>query len=113
MSAATAYGLEGARVFGILHYSRGNEQEADTKGMEMLLKAGIDAEGMIAFFKLMREKGREESVYAKYLSTHPSPKDRVESLKLLAEQSDRQTIKLLPDYDWRDIKKLCQTAARS
>jgi predicted Zn-dependent protease len=112
MSGATAYGLEGARAFGILHYSRRNEKEADTKGMEMLFKAGIDAKGMMAFFKLMTEKGREESAFARYLSTHPSSKDRVESLKLLAEQSDRQTIKLLPDYDWHDIRKLCQTATQ-
>ncbi len=109
-SGAMTYGLESARALGTLRYSRQNEEEADAKGMRMLLAAGIDPAGMIAFFEVLRKEGGEAPGLLAYLSTHPNPGDRIESLKSLAGQSQRTPVKLLPDYDWRDITKICQAA---
>src|SRR5207244_549844 len=50
ISGAMAYGLESARVLGALRYSRQYGAEADVEGLRMLLAAGVDPEGMIAFF---------------------------------------------------------------
>lgn len=107
-SGAMTYGLESARALGTLRYSRRNEEEADTEGIRMLLAAGVDPAGMIAFFEVLRKQGGETPGLLTYLSTHPSPADRMESLKALAAQSQRRPVKLLPDYDWRDITKICQ-----
>lgn len=105
---AMVYGLEAARTLGALKYSRQNEEEADAEGMRMLIRAGIDPAGMIAFFETL-ERGNEKSpAVLKYLSTHPQTKDRIERLKSLAAQAPAGAVKLLPDYDWRDIRKICR-----
>jgi len=76
----------------------------------MLLAAGVDPAGMIAFFDVLRKEGGEAPGLLKYLSTHPSTVERIETLKALAAQAPRATVKLLPDYDWRDITKICPPA---
>ncbi|MBI2455435.1 MAG: M48 family metallopeptidase [candidate division NC10 bacterium] len=107
-SGATIYGLEAARTLGALQYSRQNEEEADAEGMRMLLQAGIDPTGMIAFFQVLGQNDRTSPTLLKYLSTHPETRDRIERLKSLAAQAPTATATLLPHYDWRDIRKICQ-----
>ena len=74
----------------------------------MLIEAGINPAGMIAFFEVLRRGDRTSPTVLKYLSTHPETKDRIERLKSLAAQAPVEAVKLLPDYDWRDIRKICQ-----
>jgi predicted Zn-dependent protease len=107
-SGVMAFGLESAQTLGALRYSRQNEEEADTEGMRMLIQAGIDPAGMIAFFQVLQRGDRKEAGLFRYLSTHPQTKERLERLKSLATQSHVKPVKLLPDYDWRDIRRLCQ-----
>ena len=107
MSGATAYGLEGARILGILHYSRQSEEEADAAGMQMILEAGIDPTGMIAFFEQLKKRTSETPSILKYLSTHPIPDDRIKKLKSLADRSRHRSVKMLTGSDWSDIKKVC------
>lgn len=110
-SGAMAYGLESARTLGTLRYSRRNEEEADAEGLRMLLAAGVDPAGMIEFFEVLRKQGGDAPGLLAYLSTHPSPADRIAGLRALAGQSQRTPVKLLPGSDWGDIKKICQAAA--
>lgn len=107
MSRATAYGLESARTLGNLRYSRQSEEEADAAAMRMILEAGIDPTGMIAFFELLNKRTSETPSILKYLSTHPSTDDRIRKLKSLAEQSQHRSVKMLTGSDWSDIKKVC------
>lgn len=83
----TAFGLESARMLGVMHYSRQNEEEADREGMRMLLDAGIDPAGMIAFFEMIQKEGVEMPASLKYLSTHPLTGERIERLKALAAEA--------------------------
>jgi len=106
-SGALTYGLEMARTLDLLRYSRRNEEEADVEGMRMLLAAGIDPAGMIAFFEVLRKEGGETPAILKYLSTHPGTEDRIERLTALAGKLRQKSKKLLPGYDWRDIRKIC------
>ncbi|MBI1894502.1 MAG: M48 family metallopeptidase [Candidatus Rokubacteria bacterium] len=110
-SGAIPYGLEGARLLGALHYSRGHEEEADREGMRMMIAAGIDPQGMVKFFESVL-KDRDLPDFLKYLSAHPTTADRIEKLKALARASAPASARLLPDYDWRDIKKICPPPPR-
>lgn len=110
-SGAMTYGLESARTLGALRYSRRHEEEADVEGMRMLLAAGVDPAGMLTFFEVLQKQGGEAPGVLAYLSTHPSTAGRIERLKALVAQSPGQRVKLLPDYDWRDITKICQTVS--
>ncbi|MGH7428282.1 MAG: M48 family metalloprotease, partial [Candidatus Methylomirabilaceae bacterium] len=106
---AMTLGLEGARVLGILRYSRHYEEEADLEGIRMLIAARIDPAGLVRFFDSLKEKeqGKEGPALLTYLSTHPSTADRVERLKSLAAKADSQWITLLPDLQWREITQVC------
>jgi predicted Zn-dependent protease len=111
-SGAMAYGLEGARRLGALRYSRRNEEEADLEGMRMLLRAGIDPRGMITFFARLQGAGKGSPALPAYLSTHPRTEDRIGRLTELAARSQSRPAGLLPDYDWRDIRRICPTTGR-
>ena len=106
-SGAMAYGLEGARVLGTLEYSRRNEEEADAEGMRMLLAARIDPAGMISFLDSLGREERKAPGLLRYLSTHPGARDRLERLKSLAASGQRPPDKLLPEYDWQAMRKIC------
>lgn len=102
-----AFGLQSAKTLGLMHYSRQNEEEADREGMRMLVDAGIDPEGMIAFFEMIKKEGLEMPASLKYLSTHPLTGERIERLKSLAKESPGPYAQLFPEYEWREISKVC------
>ncbi|MEK7341211.1 MAG: M48 family metallopeptidase [Candidatus Binatota bacterium] len=113
ISGTSAYGLEAARTLGTLRYSRSNEEEADAGGLRMLFQAGIDPAGMISFFETMKMESGGEPELLSYLSTHPSIEERVERLRPLVAALPKSPIKLLRDYDWKDIRKICPVTERS
>jgi len=109
VTSVMAYGLESARVLGTLQYSRRAEDEADREGMKLLVAARIDPAGMIAFFQSLEKQGSGPSVPT-YLSSHPRLDQRIGRLKELAREEARPAstpVKLLEDYDWRDIRNIC------
>lgn len=112
-SGVTAFGLESARMLGVMHYSRQNEEEADREGMRMLLDAGIDPAGMIAFFEMIQKEGVEMPASLKYLSTHPLTGERIERLKALAAEAQGPFPKLFPEYNWKELAKVCRSAPES
>ncbi|MGB1037705.1 MAG: M48 family metalloprotease [Bacteroidia bacterium] len=61
-----------------LKYSRGNETESDMRSVEYLYPTAYDARGAAKFFEKMLELGG--STVPEFLSTHPSPDDRVEAI---------------------------------
>jgi predicted Zn-dependent protease len=112
ITGVMAYGLETARVLGSLQYSRLAEEEADREGMRLILAAGIDPVGMIAFFEGMEKEQRDGRGLLKYLSTHPPSKDRIRRLQGMVRERPPATrpLPLLPDYDWADIRHICPAA---
>jgi len=108
LSGATAFGLQSAQLLGTLRYSRAAEDEADAKGMKMLIAARVDPAGMIAFFEVLEKHGGQMPAIFKYLSTHPSTQDRIARLKTLAAKAPAPPVKLLPGYNWKDMAKICE-----
>jgi predicted Zn-dependent protease len=107
MTGPLAYGLQSARILGQLQYSRRAEAEADAEGMRMLLVARIDPAGMIDFLEGLMKGEKAPRTVLKYLSTHPSTSNRLERLRALAGQAAGAPVKLFPDRDWNDVKRLC------
>ena len=112
ISGLAAFGLETARTLGALRYSRRSEEEADAEGMRLLLVSGLDPAGMIAFFETMRKKDIETPAFPSYLSTHPGSEERIEKLRVIAQDQRRKPMRLLPSYDWEETKKICPGAEK-
>jgi beta-barrel assembly-enhancing protease len=109
------------KIAGQLHtlgLSRKMETEADIKGVEMMLDAKINPQGMFSIFqKIMKEelklernkKNTSTSKYFyeifSYMSTHPSVKSRLIKLEaLIANNSEKLLFPLYPNSNWNEIK---------
>ncbi len=62
-----------------LKYSRGDETQADEYGAEYMVKAGYDPYGMVETMQMLEAENETRPV--EFLSSHPSPRNRVEFLK--------------------------------
>ena len=107
MTGPMAYGLESARILGELRYSRQDEDEADRAGFRMLVDAGVDTAGMIAFFETLATDRPRTLTLPPYLSTHPTTEGRIERLRSLDSRTQPVTTRLLSGADWRDVRRLC------
>jgi predicted Zn-dependent protease len=102
-----SYGLEGARVLGMLRYSRQYEEEADAEGIRMLIASGIDPRGLITFFETIRKDGEKSLKLPAYLSTHPDMEGRIQRLRTLAAVAPAPRTRLLQGYEWQDMHNAC------
>ena len=75
----------GARVLAggyMMKFSRDDEREADKVGVEILRRAGWDPRGLLEFMQILREQqGRDPGSVEVFLSSHPSPAERVQQLR--------------------------------
>jgi Zn-dependent protease with chaperone function len=111
LSGSVAWGLEGARMMGSLHYSRAHETEADIKGLRMLQAANLDPAAMITIYGNMHNGAEGTSGPPDFLSTHPDMVQRLDTLINLAGPPPAHVITLLPGEDWKDIRSLCRLKA--
>jgi predicted Zn-dependent protease len=99
---ATAAARLGTSGF-FLRFSRDDEREADRVGAQMMHRAGWDPRGMIDFLEILRrEAGRNPTAVDAFLSSHPSPQNRIELLQ--------ETVRSLPGG--REDSAAFQTAQR-
>jgi predicted Zn-dependent protease len=62
-------------------FSRDEEREADRVGLALMTRAGWDGRGMVEMFQILeKQAGRDPSSVEAFLSTHPSPQDRISEL---------------------------------
>lgn len=69
----------GAQYGVLMPYSRGQESEADTLGIQMMAEAGFRPEASIELWRRMSEAGGPKP--PEFLSTHPSDQSRIENLR--------------------------------
>ncbi len=108
-----AYGIEGARVLGMLRYSRLHEDEADREGLRLLQAVGIDPAEMIAFYRIMETQDPHDVAASSYLSTHSNTNDRIEKLIALAGSPPPHPVKLFSLEEWKDLRSLCRPSVAS
>ena len=78
-----------ANMFLELRFSRNNEREADTLGMEWAKEAGYNPSGMVTLWERMLKKyGDKKNDLTKRFATHPGHRERADNArKLLKEWS--------------------------
>jgi predicted Zn-dependent protease len=81
-----------AQVTFQLPFSRDQESEADTIGLELMARAGYDPRAALTLWNKMNKA--EQGGQPKFLSTHPSPKDRSKNIEKLLPR-------VLPFYNAR------------
>lgn len=81
---AMALGAVAATLAIKLPNSRTGESEADRIGIELASKAGYDPHAAVSLWQKMGQVGGSNP--PEFLSTHPSPENRQETLRKLAEQ---------------------------
>lgn len=76
------FAMQGMQLL-FLKFSRDNEREADRLGVEYSSKIGYDANKMADFFNVLNKMsmGSEHAGVPTFLSTHPDPGDRFNSVK--------------------------------
>lgn len=85
------YALQGMQLL-FLKFSRDNEREADRLGVEYTSKIRYDAQKMADFFQVLNKMsmGEEHGGVPTFLSTHPDPGDRYNSVKQQASEWQNQ-----------------------
>jgi predicted Zn-dependent protease len=81
------YAMQGMELL-FLKFSRDNEREADRLGVEYSSKISYDAQKMADFFNVLNKMSMasEHGGVPTFLSTHPDPGDRYNSVKQQAKQ---------------------------
>ena len=102
-----SYGLEGARILGMLRYSRQYEDEADSEAIRLLVASGIDPRGLATFFEAVQADRAASLKIPAYLSTHPDMEGRIQRLRTLAAGAPAPRTRLLPGYEWKDMHGFC------
>ncbi len=75
-----------------LKFSRDNEREADSLGVEYATKAGYDASQMANFFETLQrmDSKSDRSGLPSWFSTHPSPEDREMAIRTQSQQMQQK-----------------------
>ena len=78
--AQAAIQVGGAALFA--RYSRADEAEADSEAVEIVMRAGIDPEGIPAFFtRLLEERKNAPMAIEAFFGSHPLEADRVQATR--------------------------------
>ena len=77
-----AFALDLARTGLLLHYSRGDELEADAIGFKLLKRADFRSDGLLRFLKKIQKLGRG-GFSVPFFNTHPPTQERVARLEAL------------------------------
>ena len=85
----------GARILAggyMMKFSRDDEREADRVGVQIMQRAGWNPRGLLEFMQTLRDRqGRDPSSVEVFLSSHPSPAERVQQLRTQVQRAKTGT----------------------
>ena len=89
-----------------LRYSRGDESDADARGMDYLDAAGISTAGIARMFDRFEEYAHEESAgdIPTMLSSHPASRERATAARARARDGLAAS---MTDREWRIVRQAC------
>lgn len=76
-AVATMYAGQALQYQAIINHTRAHEKEADRIGLEYLIHAGYQGEGMVGFFRTMQDASLQEDKRFEILRTHPYSNNRL------------------------------------
>ena len=79
-----------------LGFSRSQESEADLRGLDLLVQASVNPQGMVDFFEWMAREEAKLGKVPEFLSTHPLSSERLETI--------RQAIAALPKQSYQPLE---------
>jgi beta-barrel assembly-enhancing protease len=92
-----------------LRYTRGDEEEADARGLDYLDTAGIDTGGLARLFERFRElETAQGGEIPTLLSSHPATPRRAAAARARSRQGLAPS---LSDRDWRIVRQACGGSA--
>lgn len=77
------------------YFSRKVEAEADLKGAQLLIKRGIQADGMPSFFKKLAAEYKGQQALPEWISSHPDTLKRIALAEAFVKQHPCTTCKAL------------------
>jgi predicted Zn-dependent protease len=96
---ATEAAIVGGQALAIqnqLDYSRDFEREADRIGIQIMMRAGFDPQGMVSFFdRLLRANRHNDGKAPGYLRTHPLTTERIADMQNRVDQLTAESDKRL------------------
>lgn len=94
-----------ATLVTMMSYSRKMEHEADIRGLELLKTAGLRADGMAEFFKVMEKKTERDGggIMPDWLQSHPGLAERADYT-----QADSTGAAAMTDAEWQNVKQICK-----
>ena len=95
---AAMMAAQGAAQQSAINFTRGNEQEADRIGMQVLADAGFDPYAVPDFFRKLTEQSRFVNQQLAFLQTHPLSQSRVSDTRLRAEQFSQRFVPDSQDF---------------
>ena len=79
---AVLVGSQAALIQSQLNFTRDHEKEADRIGLNILVSAGLDPQGMTEFFERLQKASRfHENGAPSYLRTHPITHERIADIE--------------------------------
>ena len=98
-AAAAVMGSQQVAMRSLLSYARQHEEQADKAGVKFLTATGQSAKGMYETFKRFADQLLFASRYIDpYAQSHPMPRERIESLAIIAREN--------PYWDKKDPPEL-------
>jgi len=98
--AAALAVVTGANIQSQINFTRANEEEADSIGIQLLARSGYDPQGMPGFFEQLQQKSEYYQGNApEFLRTHPLTSSRIAESKARASKYKSVNYTNTPGYE--------------
>ncbi len=106
LMAMDSSAIQGAAQLMNLRYQREDEEEADTDGLQLLVRARIRPDGLYTLLRRLQIEGKAGEMPA-YLSSHPAVLARTRELESRARSVTATFEPLMTEEEWRGAKAFC------